>query len=145
MHIFVVDFEEGALYEMFLLFSTLGDCDDLPERTRNDAFERVYILGLLSFLFSWGVLRQGELADRHLPLQILFAPHNSKSLPTRSLPIREDSAVVAAQDVLDQGEGGFLIDLLLRGGLGEDLGEGEGPGDVVLGQEIDHFFGRLAE
>ena len=93
---------------MFLLSVAAGEVDDLTEGAGDDA----------AWLLSLG------------------CAHHGVGLAAAGLPIREDGAIVAFDDAVDEREGSLLVDIALCG-VGAEY--------VVEGEWLGHFFATLLE
>jgi hypothetical protein len=79
---FVIDLQEGALHQKFLLFGRLDYVHDMVECARDYAFQ----LGTLGYA------------------------HHCECLAAACLTIRKDRPVIALNHRLDEVEGGALVD-----------------------------------
>ena len=99
---------------MFFLGLTFGDCDDLIEGARYNAFEGTDVAGDLLF-FREGILRGDFLSffEMCFSFHILFPSHDRVSFSATGLSVCENGAIVAFEDVFDYGKGALFVDLLL--------------------------------
>jgi hypothetical protein len=95
MHIFVVNFNEGALDEMLLVLLAVDHCDDLIEAARNDSLQTIHVLAYLSLMISLIHFNIRKFLLDSLPLEILFPAHDGVRLATASLTVGEDRPIIS--------------------------------------------------
>ena len=113
MHILIVNLDEVPLDKALFVFPAVDSSDYLIETPRNDASE---VVDILFVLFVWALsVHAIELDIVGLFLHVLLPAHDGVSLAASRLSIGKNGAIVSIKDILDNGESGVLIDILLCG------------------------------